>query len=137
MKARINIETIQDLGGAGDKISLMTEGMYLRQGDAWVVKYVEKDQSGFAGTVTRIEVYDDHMVVDRKGPLTARMEFRAGSSNRFPYQTEYGMSLLGIHTRSFTADLGKDGGSLSIRYMIDIDSLVSGENRLDMTVGKI
>lgn len=137
MKARIHMETIQDLGGRNDKISLMTEGIYLRQGDAWVVKYVENDQSGFAGTVTRIEIFDDRIVVDRKGPLTARMEFRAGSSNRFPYNTEYGMSLLGIHTRSFTADLGKDGGSLSIRYMIDIDSFISGENRLDMTVGKI
>ncbi len=137
MKARINIETTQDLGRSNDKISLMTEGMYSRQGDAWVVRYIENEASGMAGTMTRIEVYDDRVVVDRKGPLTARLEFCPGGSNRFPYHTEYGMSLLGIHTRSFTSKLDEDGGSLSIRYMIDIDSAVSGENRLDMTVGKI
>lgn len=137
MKARIHIDTIQDLGRSNDKISLMTEGMFSRQGDAWVISYIENDASGMAGTLTKIEIRDDGVVVDRKGPLTTRMEFRPGSSSRFPYRTEYGMSLLGIHTRSFTADFCEDGGSLSIRYMVDIDSLISGENRLDMTVGKI
>lgn len=138
MKARIHIDATQDLGRTDDKISLMTEGLYLRQGDAWVVKYIEDEASGIAGTVTRIEIYDDdRVVVERKGPLTSRMEFRAGSSNRVPYNTEYGMSVLGIHTRSLTTDFAAGGGKLSVRYMIDIDSVMSLENKLDMTVGKI
>ncbi len=137
MKVRININNCQDLGGSEDTLSLMTEGVYSRRDDSWVVRYLENEASGIMGTLTTIEIYDDHMVIDRKGTLTSRMEFRPGTSNRFPYNTEYGMSVLGIHTRKYNADFGADGGSLSIRYMIDIDSVVSLENRLDMTVGKI
>lgn len=137
MNARINIETTQDIDGAAERISLLTEGQYSRRSDSWVVSYIENSASGIEGTLTKIRVFADRLVIDREGPLTSHMEFYPGVSNRFPYRTEMGMSVIGIHTKSFTADFGEDGGRLSVRYMIDLDNVISLENKLEMSVGKI
>ena len=137
MKVRINIDGVSGLGRDEDTVSMMTEGSYSPIEGGWRVGYEENEAAELDGTKTAIKIYDDCVVVDRHGKLTARMEFRPGSSSRFPYKTEYGLSLLGIHTRKLKTDFNEDGGSLSIRYMVDIDHLVSSENRLDMTVRKI
>lgn len=137
MKVRINIEGVQGLGREEDTMSLMVEGSYSPIDGGWLVEYDDFNLYGPDGTKTEIRLYDDFAVVDRKGRLTARMEFRPGSSSRFPYTTDYGFSVLGLHTRSLKTDFNEDGGSLFLRYMIDIDHLISSENKLEMTVRKI
>ncbi|MCF0136737.1 MAG: DUF1934 domain-containing protein [Oscillospiraceae bacterium] len=135
MKAVITVTGIQNLENTGDdSIELVTDGVYMRIADGYAVKYLESELTGLAGTTTTVEVTSSGVVVERRGTLNMRMEFKEGCRTGFLYETLYGAATLGFETRRIVSELGDRGGSLSIDYVVNMEHAVVGINKLCMSV---
>ena len=120
----ISIRGVQALEpGDEDIMELVTQGV-LRQedGEGFSLTYLESELTGLEGTTTTFQVAPDRITLRREGTLNSL------------YETPYGGLMLGVNTRRAKASLGEQGGSLSIRYALEVDSQPIGENSFEIQV---
>ena len=132
----ISIRGVQSLEpGDEDVMELVTQGV-LRQeeGEGFSLSYLESELTGLEGTLTTFHVGPDKIVLQREGTLNSEMVFEEGQKHVSLYETPYGGLMLGVNTHRAKADLGAAGGSLSIRYALEVDSQPIGENSFEIHV---
>lgn len=131
----IKIRTAQDVGTEDeDLVEFSSDGVYTFDDDIAVATYMESEVTGLEGTRTSVIVLPEQIVVDREGLITSRMEFSAGSSSSFLYNTPYGTATLSINTRSISRRFDEHGGELKIDYIVDMEHSVVMRNVLHITV---
>lgn len=132
----ISIRGVQSLEpGEEDVMELVTQGV-LRQedGEGFSLAYLESELTGLEGTITTFQVAPDRITLRREGTLNSEMIFEEGQKHVSLYETPYGGLMLGVNTRRAKANLGAEGGSLSIRYALEVDSQPIGENSFEIQV---
>lgn len=117
-----------------DRIEFSTDGVYSYDGDTVHIAYLESEVTGLQGTRTSVKVLPDRVIVDRRGNLTNRMEFRAGQKNSFLYDTPVGSATMNMNTRRLSHDFGPGGGKLEIDYVLDMEHTVVSRNKFQLTV---
>ncbi|MBQ2959615.1 MAG: DUF1934 domain-containing protein [Oscillospiraceae bacterium] len=131
----INIRSVIDYGLAEeDRIDFSTDGVYRLEGDVAHIAYLETEVTGLQGTRTSVKVMPDQVIVDRRGTLTSRMEFREGQKNSFLYDTPAGMATMNMNTRSVRHRFDPAGGELEIDYVLDMEHAVISRNKFQLTV---
>ena len=121
--------------GAEDVMELVTQGV-LRQeeGEAFSLSYVESELTGLEGTTTTFHIRPGQITLHREGTLNSEMIFQEGQKHFSLYETPYGGLMLGVKTHRAKARFGAAGGSLSIRYALEVDSQPIGENAFEIQV---
>ena len=117
-----------------DRVEFTTDGQYRFEDGTGYISYQETDVTGLEGTETCVEVHPDEVVVDRRGSITSRMVFRRGEQNRFQYETPFGMATLGMDTKRIRHDIGADGGSVEIDYVLNVEHAIVERNRFTLNV---
>ena len=132
----INIHSIHayDVTGEEDSLDFTTDGMYSYENGVCRLSYMESEVTGMPGTHTIVEVSPQGIVVDRKGSLTSRMEFREGMRNSFLYNTPYGTATMGVDTRRISHSFNEHGGSAEIDYVVDMEHTVAVRNKFKINV---
>ena len=80
------------------------------------------------------EITPERITLHREGTLNSEMIFQEGQKHFSLYETPYGGLMLGVNTHRAKADFGEDGGNLSIRYALEVDSQPIGENAFEIRV---
>ena len=119
-----------------DTLDFITDGYYFQDGDTACFSYLETDVTGFDGTRTSVIVKPDHVVVDRDGSVTARMIFKVGEKNSFPFQTPFGTALLGIKTRRINQSFNESGGQLEVDYVLDMEHAFVTKNKIQLNINE-
>jgi uncharacterized beta-barrel protein YwiB (DUF1934 family) len=131
----IPIHSLIDYGMAEeDRIDFSTDGVYQLEDGVAHVAYLETEVTGLQGTRTSVKIMPDRVIVDRKGGLTSRMEFKAGEKNSFLYDTPVGMATMNMNTRSVRHRFDPAGGELEIEYVLDMEHTVVSRNKFQLTV---
>ena len=117
-----------------DSLEFSTDGMYRYENGAARLWYWESEVTGLPGTRTSVEITPEGVVVDRKGTVTSRMEFREGMRNAFPYETPYGMATMGMDTRRIRAAFDEHGGKMELDYVLDLEHAVAVRNKFQIQV---
>lgn len=134
-KVTISIKSIQSLDEKeSDRVAFTTDGLYRYEDGTGYISYMESEVTGMPGTRTRLEVRPDEVVVDRKGGITSRMVFRKGETNRFQYETPFGMATLGMNTKKISQRFNDRGGRMVIDYVLDVEHAVVERNRFTLEV---
>jgi len=133
----INISTSHCYGSEEDNIEFSTDGFYQFDGDVAQMSYMESEVTGLMGTRTTLTVLPDKVVVDRRGTITSRMEFKEGAKDAFQYGTPYGSANLGIETRGIKHKMTENGGYIDIDYVVNMEHAVVTRNRFKITVREI
>ncbi|MDO4982075.1 MAG: DUF1934 domain-containing protein [Eubacteriales bacterium] len=115
-------------------LDFTTDGIYFRDGDTACFSYIESDVTGLEGTRTSVIIMPDHVVVDRDGSVTSRMVFREGEKNTFPYDTPFGMAMLGVKTRRINQSFNDRGGKLEVDYIVDMEHVLVERNKIELSV---
>ena len=110
---------------------------YYYDGENGCLSYMESEVTGLEGTRTSVIVMPDQVVVDRDGLVTSRMIFKEGLKNSFLYNTPFGQATMGVDTRSIRRDMGENGGSVEIDYVVDMEHAVVTRNKFTLTVKEI
>ena len=134
------IISITGLQGEGpdeeDVIEIVTEGRYSHGKNGSFISYTESELTGLEGTETSLLIRPSEVILTRRGILNTRMVFREGERNDFLYDTQFGCATLGVDTRKIQAAFDENGGEMSIDYVVNMDHVVAGRNRITMSVNK-
>ena len=131
----ISIQSIQDVYDSEENsLEFTTDGYYYFDGENGCLSYMESEVTGLEGTRTSVIVMPDQVVVDRDGTITSRMVFREGLKNSFLYNTPFGQATMGVDTRSIRHEMGENGGSVEIDYVVDMEHAVVTRNKFYLTV---
>ena len=131
----ISINSIHDVrSGGGDTVNFMTDGIYSFDGQSGFIRYYESEVTGMAGTRTDMIINPDGIIVDRKGSVTSRMEFKEGLNTAFLYNTPYGTATLGMNTGKIQKTMDENGCRVDIDYVLSLEHAISIENRFTLEV---
>ncbi|MCL2408872.1 MAG: DUF1934 domain-containing protein [Oscillospiraceae bacterium] len=111
-----------------DGFELMTDGEYLQENGISKFSYVESELTGYNGLLTTFDVEPERVVLRRGGGLNGDMIFAENQKHHFLFDTPFGAVTMGIDTHSIKKNMRDDGGSLEIRYDIEVDNVAVSRN---------
>jgi len=114
--------------GDDDGFELMTDGEYIRENGISTFSYVESELTGLNGFQTTFNVEPDRVVLSRGDGLSGEMIFSEDQKHHFLYDTPFGSITMGIDTHSIKKSMRDDGGSLEIRYDLEVDNIAVSHN---------
>jgi uncharacterized beta-barrel protein YwiB (DUF1934 family) len=128
-KAMISIKGLPALiGDSEESFELMTDGEYLQQDGISTFSYIESELTGLDGTLTTFNVEPDRVILRRGGGFSGDMIFSEKQKHHFLYDTPFGSIMMGIDTHSIKNNMSANGGSLEIRYNIEVDNVSVSQN---------
>lgn len=133
----ITIKTTQELDGSRDAMELITDGT-LETDPAWVrLTYAEPTPEGSTLTTTITAHLTQSPVrvdLDRAGDSDSRMTVQQGKRHHSVYNMGPFEFALGVYGELVDCRLNEQGGSLRMRYTLDINATYAGRNTVDLSV---
>jgi uncharacterized beta-barrel protein YwiB (DUF1934 family) len=120
-----------------DAFELMTDGEYSQGDGVSTFSYIESTLTGLDGLLTTFDVEQDRVILRRGDGLSGDMIFSEKQKHHFLYDTPFGSIMLGIDTHSITKNMRDDGGSLEIRYDIEVDNISVSQNLFQINIRSI
>jgi len=117
-----------------ESFELMTDGEYSREDGVSTFSYFESELTGLDGLLTTFNVEPDRVILRRGGGLSGDMIFSESQKHHFLYETPFGSILMGIDTHSIKKNMRDDGGSLEIRYDIEVDNISVSKNLFQIDI---
>ena len=120
--------------GEYDGYELLTDGEYMIKDGISTFCYVESALTGLDGLLTTFNVEPDRVILKRGGDYSGEMIFCEKQKHNFLYETPFGSIMMGIDTHSIEKNLCDDGGSLEIRYDIEVDNISVSQNLFQIDI---
>lgn len=118
-----------------ETVSLSTLGDFRHIDGKTYISYTETEATGFAGDVTTVTLDGEHSAtLERNGKTTSRLIMEKGQKHMCHYDTGYGNLVVGILADKIESSLSESGGSVNLRYMLDINSNALSTNELNIIV---
>lgn len=128
-----SIQTYED--NSPERIELTTEGRLWEENGAICLCYTESALTGLDDTETVFTADDDGVILERRGKVSSRMEFRLGQVHKSLYESfGLGALLITVCTTEIENRLDLSGGSLHVAYSIEIEDTGCGTVAYDVTV---
>lgn len=122
--------------GQEDVMELVTQGTLAGQAGDFSLSYRESELTGLEGTTTTFHIEADKITLTREGTLNSVMVFQEGQKTYAPYETPFGGIILGVNTKKAFSDMTETGGSISIRYIMEVENERVGENTFEIHVSE-
>ena len=116
-----------------DDAELVTDGEYEFDGGARF-SYEESDLTGMEGTTTSFSVENGIVSISRTGTVSMEMEFEEGRKHYFVYDTPFGSLSMGVDTQSIRSCLDENGGSLEVKYLLDLENSMMSRNSFEINI---
>lgn len=116
---------------------LYTVGSLCKKNGHFYLTYSESETTGFEGCVTTMKLEQDRVTVIRRGPATAHLILQKGIRNVGRYEMMGTLMDIGVYTDGMESTMTEDGGSLHLKYTMDMNSALLSENELDISVTQI
>ena len=107
-------------------IELVTTGTLENTPEGWKLSYEESELTGLEGVHTTFLVNGDLVTLTRTGRLNSEMIFRVGESHDCLYQMEFGVLMLTVCATRVETDITLAGGTIDLRYSIEIEQNAAG-----------
>lgn len=102
--------------------------------DTYIIRYEENSDFGYKDCYVSIKIQPEMVIIERRGKASTVLFIEKGHRHESVYKTPYGDMTLGVSTFEFKNQLDEDGGTLFIRYGIDLNNDTISENTLDISV---
>lgn len=129
--------SIQKAGSDSDKTELTTEGEYSSVRDGFKISYEDSDATGFNGSVTEITVTGNMASIMRSGTAQSNLVVEKDKKHYCHYNTPFGEMMVGIFTKEIKNELTENGGTLSLKYTVDVNASYVSDNEIFLDVRKI
>lgn len=129
--ADIQIINMQNNHGEDTKIEFCCEGNFFEKKGVFYLFYTEMTEVG--DTHIRLVAEKDSVKLYRTGASKATMEYKNGYTYSFHYTVPYGDILMTLHTFELEQQLDENGGTIYLRYSLDIQGEIF-ENDMNITI---
>lgn len=132
----IKIKTYQDIDSddCDEPIELETSGKFGIINGKYYIKYEESDMTGFPDTVTTLKIWEDNVIVTRRGRYNMKLCYVKGKQNLCLYPTQYGEIGASIKTFDVAFKFDDKRGWLKVDYTIDADNENFCKNSLNISI---
>ena len=114
------------MGQEPDVIELVTDGTLKQVSTGWELSYEETALTGLEGVQTTFLLEKGCVTQTRTGKLHSQMIFREGVSHDSLYQMEFGALMIRVCASHIGWDLSFDGGTVDLKYAIEIEQNAAG-----------
>ena len=114
------------MGQEPDVIELVTDGTLKQVSSGWELSYEETALTGLEGVQTTFLLEKGCVTLTRTGKLHSQMIFREGVSHDSLYQMEFGALMIRVCASHIGWDLSFDGGTVDLKYAIEIEQNAAG-----------
>ena len=111
-----------------DAFELTTDGEYSRKDGLSTFSYIESTLTGLDYLLTTFDVENDRVILKRSDGVSGDMIFSEKQKHHFLCDTPFGSIMMGIDTHSIKKNMYDDGGSIEIRYDIEVDNISVSQN---------
>jgi len=133
----IQMKSVQSIYNEKTETELITQGQYSKEDDSYYISYEDSEATGFNGSVTKISVSGNLFAsIIRTGDTNSDLVIEPGKKHHCHYETPYGSMNIGIYTHSIKNELNDDGGTLYMKYTIDINTSYMSDNEIIMNIKK-
>jgi uncharacterized beta-barrel protein YwiB (DUF1934 family) len=134
----IKMLSIQNEKGEVNESELFTEGIFKMRGKLASISYKDTEATGFDGSVTTITVRgNEYASVVRKGTAESNLILEKNKKHYCYYGTPFGSMDLGVSTNAIENNLTTEGGTLYLKYTIDVNMAYLSENEIKLSVSPI
>lgn len=131
----IEIRGIYAQEGDTDTIDFVTDGVYYRERNCYVIAYDESEMTGMAGCRTKLMVDGDRCVtMSRTAPAKSQLIIERGVRHQCHYDTGAGSMTIGVCGERIASTLDEEGGELQFAYSLDINTALASENQVNVKV---
>lgn len=131
-KYLISVRGRQLVDDEAGEVELTTRGSYVKRGDKRFIHYKEYDGDTGEASPATLKLEGSCLTLLRPGGT--RLILEKGRRHLCEYKTEYGSMMLGVFTSGLDNQLGDKGGSLRVRYTLDMEASLASVNELTITV---
>lgn len=118
-----------------DTIDFVTDGVYYKERNCFVIAYNESEMTGMAGCRTKLIVDGERCVtMSRTAPAKSQLIIERGVRHQCHYDTGVGPMTIGVCGDRISSALDEDGGELEFAYSLDINTALASENEVHVKV---
>ncbi|MDE6021447.1 MAG: DUF1934 domain-containing protein [Ruminococcus sp.] len=134
-QVQLKLRSILETDGERSETELLTDGTMEQNGKDFVLSYEDSDATGFEGATTTITAQDKNLVsIVRCGTANSNLVIETGKKHYCLYGTPFGDITVGIFTHKIENSLSENGGSLYLKYTIDVNSSYMSDNEIYLDV---
>lgn len=122
-----------DIAEPGE-VTLQTTGTYTERGGAQFISYKEYDDENPRVVHTSVLKVEPGKVTMMRIGTSTRLVLEENRRHTCFYDTGCGALSVGVFTSRLSSSLDKNGGKLSIKYTLDIDSNLSSTNEIEVKI---
>jgi len=104
-----------------DVMELITEGTYIKKGDAHYISYQESETTGMEGTTTTIKASGGVLTLRRCGAVNSQFIFQRGKQHLSHYDTDFGVFTVDITARNVEIEIGEHSGNIRVGYEMAVN----------------
>lgn len=133
-KIILSINSIQayDISDSKNAINLVTEAKLGVEDGVFYIEYEESELTGLEGTKTYVEIGKNYVSVIRNGTVNTEMLFMKNRRTSTMYNTQYGNLTVDVFTTEMNIDMKKNGGTVIVDYLIDINGTENIKNNFKL-----
>ena len=133
----ISIRGLQQAEGyVEDGATLITDGLYYKRDGRYFVRYEESELTGLPGARTTLRIDKNQVTVMRRGPYSFDLVFEPEKTQTTLYNTDAGGLMVSVFTQNIDNNLTDSGGSLDVRYAVNIEGAYLGVKHLRIYVSE-
>ncbi len=132
--AFIKIKGIQSADGDSDVVELMTTGFFARRRGGYVISYEESEATGFEGARTTLTCEQGRVTMTRTGSVHTQLIIEEGKRHQCSYDLGFGSMIIGVSCSHIQSTLDDNGGSLSFGYSLDLNTALTSEHQVTVSV---
>lgn len=117
-----------------DETEFFTVGSFTQTDKGYVIEYGENAEVGYESCRVTITVSGSSVLIERSMPAPSLLTIEKGKKHHALYGTPYGDFTMGINAFEVDNKITPEGGTLYLKYSIDINSDFVSENEINLTV---
>lgn len=134
---QMKMRSIQATEDDRSESELLTDAEYGKEDGMWKITYADSDATGFEGSVTSITADGNRTVsIVRSGTANSNLMIETGKKHYCLYGTPFGEITVGIFTHKIDNRLDENGGTLYLKYTIDVNSSYVSDNEMYLDIVK-
>lgn len=131
----ITLNSVQAVDGEKEETELITGGSFERDGDRYIITYDESTATGFDGSTTVLTCTGNECAtMSRSGTSPSNLIIERGKKHHCHYGTPFGEFMVGINAHTIENTLNENGGELTFKYTIDVNSVYVSDNEVRISV---
>ena len=132
---QLKLRSVLEAEGERSETELLTDGTMEQVDGKFIVSYEDSDATGFEGATTTITAEGSSIVsIVRTGTANSNLVIETGKKHYCLYGTPYGDITVGIFTHKIDNSLSENGGSLYLKYTIDVNSAYMSDNEIYLDI---